>query len=288
MSNEATTFIEFNLNGGTRGLKGDKGDTGFSPTVNALVNGNQLTIEITDVNGTRSSTISIGDMFKTTYDTNNNGIVDNAELVNGHYVNKDVPADAKFTDTLYDDTAVKQSIAQANERINQQGDSVLLLSQRITNETSARENADISLQGQIDAITSASDVVDIVGTYQELQSYDTSKLSDKDVIKVLQDSTHQNALAYYRWYKSNSAFSYIGQEGPFYTKSEADVKYAERYTKTETDTLLSGKQNTLTFDSTPTANSDNPVTSKGIKTYIDGIVGDIETILETLDTGSGV
>ena len=105
---------------------------------------------------------------------------------------------------------------------------------------------------------------------------------------MLQDSTNQNALAYYRWYKSNSAFSYIGQEGPFYTKSEADTKYAERYTKTETDTLLSGKQNTLTFDNTPTANSDNPVTSKGIKTYIDGIVGDIETILETLDTGSGV
>ena len=42
------------------------------------------------------------------------------------------------------------------------------------------------------------------------------------------------------------------------------------YTKTQTDTLLSGKQNTLTFDSTPTASSTNPVTSGGIKTYVDG------------------
>jgi len=42
------------------------------------------------------------------------------------------------------------------------------------------------------------------------------------------------------------------------------------YTKTQTDTLLSGKQNTLTFDSTPTASSTKPVTSGGIKTYVDG------------------
>lgn len=32
---------------------------------------------------------------------------------------------------------------------------------------------------------------------------------------------------------------------------------------------INGKQNTLTFDSTPTANSNNPVTSTGIKTYVD-------------------
>ena len=42
------------------------------------------------------------------------------------------------------------------------------------------------------------------------------------------------------------------------------------YTKTQTDTLLAGKQNTLTFDSTPTASSTNPVTSGGVKTYVDG------------------
>lgn len=35
------------------------------------------------------------------------------------------------------------------------------------------------------------------------------------------------------------------------------------------NTALSGKQSTLTFDSTPTANSTNPVTSGGIKTALD-------------------
>lgn len=38
------------------------------------------------------------------------------------------------------------------------------------------------------------------------------------------------------------------------------------------------KQDTLTFDSTPTANSSNPVTSAGVKTYVDDAIGGITGI----------
>lgn len=44
---------------------------------------------------------------------------------------------------------------------------------------------------------------------------------------------------------------------------------ANTYTKTEVDTALGGKQGTLTFDSTPTASSTNPVTSGGVKSALD-------------------
>ena len=109
------------------------------------------------------------------------------------------------------------------------------VSEALSAETSARENADIGLQGQIDAITSSSDVKDIVGTYTELQNYDTSTLGNDDIIKVLQDSTHNNAMTYYRWIISGGAGSwqYIGEEGPYYTKSE-------------TETLLNNKQDEIT------------------------------------------
>lgn len=43
-----------------------------------------------------------GDMLKSTYDSNNDGIVDNAEKVNNHTVNTDVPDNALFTDTTYE------------------------------------------------------------------------------------------------------------------------------------------------------------------------------------------
>lgn len=45
---------------------------------------------------------------------------------------------------------------------------------------------------------------------------------------------------------------------------------ADVYTQTEIDTLLNAKQNNLTFDNSPTANSSNPVKSNGIKTALDG------------------
>lgn len=47
-----------------------------------------------------------GDMLKSVYDTNGNGIVDNAEKVGGHTVGKDVPEDAVFTDTTYENATV--------------------------------------------------------------------------------------------------------------------------------------------------------------------------------------
>lgn len=45
--------------------------------------------------------LGAGDMLKSVYDTNANGIVDNAEKVNGLTVQTAVPANAKFTDTVY-------------------------------------------------------------------------------------------------------------------------------------------------------------------------------------------
>ena len=49
-------------------------------------------------------------MKKAVYDTDNSGIVDNAEKVNNHTVEINVPANAIFTDTVYDDTEIRQKI----------------------------------------------------------------------------------------------------------------------------------------------------------------------------------
>ena len=105
----------------------------------------------------------------------------------------------------------------------------------VGSERTARENADNSLQNQIDAITVSSDVVDVVSTYQDLVDYDTQHIKANDIIKVMQDSTHDNAISYYRWVIVNhvGSWEYVGSEGPYYTKSE-------------TDTLLNAKQNTIT------------------------------------------
>jgi hypothetical protein len=51
---------------------------------------------------------------------------------------------------------------------------------------------------------------------------------------------------------------------------------SDAYTKAQTDALLAEKQNVLTFDDTPTANSNNPVKSGGVKTLADSMEADID------------
>lgn len=110
------------------------------------------------------------------------------------------------------------------------------IAKAVGDEAEIRETADQEIWTEIEAIEASSDVVDVVGTYAELQQYDTSKLQNNDIIKVLQDETRDDAITYYRWSTTTETFSYVGAEGPYYTASEVD-------------TLLGGKQNTLTAGS---------------------------------------
>ena len=93
---------------GEKGDPGDPGQDGFSPIVTTEKVGKTTTITITDAQGEHTATIldgadgqGSGDMRTEVYDINHNGIVDDAEKVNGHTVGVDVPADAVFTDTTY-------------------------------------------------------------------------------------------------------------------------------------------------------------------------------------------
>ena len=122
---------------------------------------------------------------------------------------------------------VASAISQHNQSTSAHQD----IRQAITDEQTARINADNGLQGQIDAITAASDVVDIVGTYAELQAYNTQHLKDNDVVKVLQDETHNDAMTYYRWSTHTETWTYIGAEGPYYTKSETNTLLDDKLDK---------------------------------------------------------
>lgn len=103
-----STTSTFDVVNGANGTNGTNGTDGVSPTVTTSKSGKVTTITITDSQGTHTATIldgadgsGSGDMLKSTYDKNENGIVDNAEKVNNHTVNADVPSNAVFTDTTY-------------------------------------------------------------------------------------------------------------------------------------------------------------------------------------------
>lgn len=136
-------------------------------------------------------------------------------------------------DGYADQIASKADQSALNAETIARGEADTALGTRIDNEALARQSADNGLQSQIDAITSKSDVVDVVANYAALQAYDTSTLGNNDVVKVLDDETHEDALTYYRWSTTTQTWSYIGQEAPYYSKGQMDV-------------MLQGKQDKLT------------------------------------------
>lgn len=79
------------------------------------------------------------------------------------------------------------------------------LQRNLEQETADRQTTDNGLQEQIDAIEARSDVVDVVDTYADLENYDTSSMTANDVIKVLQDETHEGAISYYRYTEQGEA-----------------------------------------------------------------------------------
>lgn len=76
---------------GATGPAGSTGADGVSPTVAVSKTGKVATVTITDKDGEHTFTVNdgadgsgSGDMMKATYDSNKNGIVDNAEKLEGH------------------------------------------------------------------------------------------------------------------------------------------------------------------------------------------------------------
>ena len=119
-------------------------------------------------------------------------------------------------------------------------------------------------------------------------------------------------MTYYRWLKDTSTWQYIGQEGPYYTKSEIDDTLLP-YVK-NTDYATSSKGGVIKIDQnyglrvssgtlvgygvnyTDYGNAlnqlvidkgtlENVITGKDLttKAYVDGLVGDINTALDLLN-----
>jgi hypothetical protein len=106
--------------------------------------------------------------------------------------------------------------------------SAYTLSAAITAEADVRKRVDEDLLGKIEQLQNATDVVDVVGTHEELLAYN-EPLTKNDVVKVLVDET-KNYLEYY-WRvvgdepQKPYQWTEVGTITPYYSKSEIDEKF---------------------------------------------------------------
>lgn len=160
----------------------------------------------------------------------------------------DVMLTAEDVGALPDTTEIPTNVSELTNDAGYQTASEV--ASAVAGEATLRQSADNNLQSQIDALSASSDVTDIVGTYAELQAYDTSTLGDKDIIKVLQDESRNDETTYYRWSTTTQTFTLIGEEGPYYTKSQADGRFVAQTTyatdKAAIEDEIDTKQDELT------------------------------------------
>lgn len=176
---------------------------------------------------------------KTSDLTNDSGFITSASL-SGYATQTWVTSQGYLTGITSSDVTTALGYTPYNSSNPSNYQTANQVANSIATETTNRENADNNLQSQIDAIVSSSDVFDIVGTYAELQAYDITTVPVNDIIKVLVDSTHSGAATYYRCVETGGvkSWSYIGSEGAYYTKAEADAAFVPQ-TRTVNNKALS-------------------------------------------------
>ena len=109
----------------------------------------------------------------------------------------------------------------------------------------------------------------LIGNLQTIQIQVVASLPSTGQSNVIYLVSHSHGTGdsydEYVWVTDAS----VQPAGGYFEKiGNTDVDLSNYYTKSETDTLLSAKQNTLTFDNSPTSGSNNPVKSGGVYTAL--------------------
>lgn len=109
----------------------------------------------------------------------------------------------------------------------------------ISAESDARRRGDEDLQGKINVLEAANDVIMVYGTHEEFVAGSASlHLTDKDVIKVLFDDTVSSNQVYYEYTLSTNSWDKIGELDPYYSKAEIE-SFSANLSSTIANTYLS-------------------------------------------------
>lgn len=131
---------------------------------------------------------------------------------NGEYCNAIVAYEANGHIYIYTAdgtyTLVDSGSGELEKRVN-------IIEKVLAKEIAERKAIDKDIQDELEALKNSPDVVDIVNTYADLMAYDTSTITDKDVIRVLNDETHDGYSTYYRYDATTHAWTYIGKVDAF-------------------------------------------------------------------------
>ena len=117
----------------------------------------------------------------------------------------------------------------------------------------------------IETMQAATDVIDVFGTFSAFEENSGTLtaegyLTDKDIIKVLEDETSGTQQTYYQYSSADNSWSAIGALDPYYSKSDIDTITANIETEISTNYLKAdnvNEGNNITITKTTTTDGPN-------------------------------
>lgn len=280
------TLVELEVEGGVRGLQGEKGETGngISSIMKTASSDNVDTYTVYYTDGdTYNYNVVNGDpdapkdiringnsvMEDRIVDLQTEGDYD--ELTNKLVTKDDIPT--KLSEFINDENFIDAGVnnltyytlatatgSTIELTMNQSTYVVTLNLKNADGDTISSGTIDLPIESVVVSGAYDSSTKEVVLT---LQGGSTVRFSVADLVAGLQaEITSTNKLS---------------------SDLVDDTNKTNKFVTTAEKTTWNNKQNALTFDTTPTSESTNPVTSGGIYTYIDDIVGYINEVIDLLN-----
>ena len=243
-------------------LDGAQGAQGISVVSSNVDENNNLTLTLSNGNVIDAGKIKAVTTVDNTLSTTSSNPVENKVITNA--LNNKV--DKETGKGLFSDVE-KAKLANIED-----GAQVNVLEKLIVN---GQEATITDKSVALTLITSA--VSNLQNYYLKTETYTKQEIEDLigstvgvtiEIVEQLPTEGQANVI-YFLPTETEGVYSqYIYSNNSWILIGSTTVDLSNYYTKTQVDTLLNGKQNTLTIDSFPTALSNNPVASGGVYTAI--------------------
>lgn len=161
---------------------------------------------------------------------------------------------------------IENSIDEINSTLDPLPEEIASLSQRITDEENERRS---DVEGLQNAVNSKADNVTTQQAISELRAAVNSKADDYETAKALDSKAEKTTVIQLTTEVANKA-----------NKSYVDSQLGYKANASDMNTALNGKADkSTTYTKTEV---DNKVSPKADKTYVDGLVGNVEALLAAL------
>lgn len=153
-----------------------------------------------------------------------------------------------IVDAHYDEyTTFKESVIISADELDEKISGVSAESLRYDNFLSGQID---TISDQIDTLKAATDVIMVYNTYSNFSTKSGSlTLTDNDVIKVLNDEERQENQTYYQYSTATSAWSFIGELDPYYSKSDLNDAAGKNINITTANGIKINTNDNVNFDS---------------------------------------